>query len=261
MMLPIFSENVGSILVVVAVCLASWYLITAFLSWYRLRHIPGPFLASISYLWVAYVALKAEQHEVNKWIREKYGPVVRIGPNEVITDDPDFIRRTGSIKGGYTRGDWYDGDRFNPYHLAMFTTKDTALHDKLKAKLSPAYSGRETPYLEDNVDEQVKNFVSLLRRKYAAPPGGSDFTPLDFTRVTGCFSLDVISRVGLGKEFGCLEADRDIYGFYQMLEEHLPMIALSTEVPLIRSILYSSLGLKIFGPRETDPSGLGKMMG
>ncbi|RYP60150.1 hypothetical protein DL769_008243 [Monosporascus sp. CRB-8-3] len=39
----------------------AYFLTSSFISWYRLRHIPGPFLASGSYLWLARVAKGGKQ--------------------------------------------------------------------------------------------------------------------------------------------------------------------------------------------------------
>lgn len=44
-----------------------------FRSWYRLRHIPGPFLASISGAWMVKKALSGRFHEHLKEVSEKYG--------------------------------------------------------------------------------------------------------------------------------------------------------------------------------------------
>lgn len=261
MAFPITTGGIGSTLALFASCVVSWYLISAFLTWHRLRHIPGPFLASFSYLWFVPVCLLKTYYETSVALNERYGPLARVGPNEIVTDDPDVVRMSNSIKSVYTKGGWYDGSRFNPYHRTMFITKDIEGHDKIKAKLSPAYGGRATPGIEDNVEEQIKNLVDLIRSKYAAPPGGGNFRRLDLVKVSGYFTLDVISRVAMGKEFGCLQTDSDPHDFYETLEKHLPMMALTSEVPWIRNIIYSSTGLKLFGPRETDTAGLGKIMG
>ncbi|KAK7757415.1 hypothetical protein SLS62_000428 [Diatrype stigma] len=253
--------SIGGTLGLLASCVVSWYLISTFIAWRRLRHIPGPFLASFSYLWFVPQCLQKTYYETNIALHEKYGPLVRVGPNEIVTDDPDVVRMANGAKGVYTKAGWYDGSRLNPYHPTMFNTKDVEGHDKIKAKLSPAYSGRATPGIEDNVEEQIKNLVDLIRSKYVAPPRSGEFRTLDLSRVSGYFTLDVISRVALGKEFGCLQTDSDPHSFYNTMKNHLPMMALTSEIPWIRNIVYSSTGLKLFGPRETDTVGLGKVMG
>ena len=48
-----------------------------------LAKVPGPFLASVSRLWLAYQISLAKTHELYPTLHRQYGPVVRIAPNEV----------------------------------------------------------------------------------------------------------------------------------------------------------------------------------
>lgn len=48
-----------------------------------LAGVPGPFPASLSRLWLAQQSWKGNMHRTTMTLHEKYGPVVRIGPNEV----------------------------------------------------------------------------------------------------------------------------------------------------------------------------------
>ena len=48
-----------------------------------LAGIPGPFWASLSRLWYAYIVWKGNMHQVLPGLHRKYGDVVRIAPNEV----------------------------------------------------------------------------------------------------------------------------------------------------------------------------------
>lgn len=47
-------------------------------SWYRLRHFPGPFFASLSYLWVARIALSGKYAYKYREVSQRYGHLVRI---------------------------------------------------------------------------------------------------------------------------------------------------------------------------------------
>lgn len=157
----VFFEGIG--------CLICWYIYSSTVTWYRLRHIPGPFVASFSYLWIASVTRSGRQYEIYRDLRKKYDvSLVRVGPNDLTTDDPDIIRRVSSAKGDYRKGQAYTGNRFNPYIQTMFTILDPVEHDKAKAKVAAAYSGRETPALESDVDEQLRNMGKQIPRVLVA---------------------------------------------------------------------------------------------
>lgn len=140
--------------------LALTYLtVTTFLSWYRLRHIPGPFLASLSYLWIARIAAGGRQFWVYRDMPRQYqnAPLIRVGPNELSTDDPEVIRRINGVRSNYARDPWYLAARFDPYHDNVFTILGADAHDRFKAKIAGAYGGRETPALEPGIDDQVSS--------------------------------------------------------------------------------------------------------
>jgi hypothetical protein len=53
-----------------------------------LRNIPGPFLASISQIWIVRQQRGLQRPLVDLALHKKYGPIVRIAPNEVIVSSP-----------------------------------------------------------------------------------------------------------------------------------------------------------------------------
>ena len=75
-------------------------------------------------------------------VSAKYGSVARIGPNELLTDDPELIRRLSSTRAGYKRSSWYEPNRLDPYEHSMFSLRDNVAHDRLKGMTAGGYSGR-----------------------------------------------------------------------------------------------------------------------
>jgi hypothetical protein len=66
------------------------------------------------------------------------GSVARIGPNNVITDDPDTTRRILAARSGYVRGPWFDSVRIDPYIPNIVSERDVKKHSKIRAKLAPS---------------------------------------------------------------------------------------------------------------------------
>lgn len=71
--------------------------------WWRLRHVPGPFWASLSdiprMLWVT----TKEAHLIHQRLHDKYGEVVRVGPNTVIFRDPTAIPTVYPMRAGFPK--------------------------------------------------------------------------------------------------------------------------------------------------------------
>ena len=67
-----------------------------YLVWVReatpLRKIPGPYLASVSKLWMIYKTRQLKRHELDLELHDTYGPVVRIGPSYVLVSSPDALK-------------------------------------------------------------------------------------------------------------------------------------------------------------------------
>lgn len=57
-----------------------------------LRSVPGPFLARFTRLWYLYKIYKGDFEKTNIGLHEKYGPVVRIAPNEYSIDDVEAAK-------------------------------------------------------------------------------------------------------------------------------------------------------------------------
>lgn len=80
--------------------LVLYYLVSTTYQWYRLRKVPGPWLAGFSYLWIWRVLDRGE-HRPFEELGGKYGHLVRVGPNLLLTDLPDVLRRMSGTRSPY----------------------------------------------------------------------------------------------------------------------------------------------------------------
>lgn len=125
----------------------SWFFISTFKAWYRLSHVPGPFLASFSSLWIVKQILKARIGSALLELQE-HGPLVRVGPNYLLTDDPDTLRQISTARSQYNRDEWWVTLSLTPGSVNLATILEAEPHDKVKAKMAAAYAGR------DNMDSK-----------------------------------------------------------------------------------------------------------
>ncbi|KAF7194939.1 Cytochrome P450 monooxygenase [Pseudocercospora fuligena] len=232
-------------------------------SWWKLRHIPAAsFWAPFTRLWIARITFSGKQYWKHREWHQKYGPLVRIGPQEVVTDSPAILRQINAINPSYNRGTYYKAGRFNPYHDNLFTTIEADAHSKARARSSAAYSGRETPGLEQRIDEQISTMMQLIRTKYAwSSAAKGDLQLLDLGHITNFFATDVISRIGFGYAIGYLQDDKDHYDFLGSIKRLWPYMSTIADLPWARAIFFSPLFLTLFGPKPTDRHGFGALMG
>lgn len=64
------------------------------------------------------------------------GTIARVGLNDLVTDDPIFVKHMCNVKTEYRRSSWYDGMRFNPTSNNCLSTRDEAAHSALRSKMA-----------------------------------------------------------------------------------------------------------------------------
>ncbi|TPX14017.1 uncharacterized protein E0L32_000411 [Thyridium curvatum] len=247
-------------ILVLAIAAALLYYVAATArAWLRLRSFPGPPLAGLSYAWIARADWSGRGWKYWRDASARYGPLVRVGPNELITDDVELLRRMSGARSRYTRSQWYALNRLDPYEDSMFSHRDTATHDRLKAQTAAAYSGKENPALEMEIDDVMGQVKALIRRKYLSQ--GRTLKPLDLGSLCQHFTLDSITRIAFGEEFGFVREDGDVHNYMKIVEDIAPFMQVAADVPILASIMSSPIVLKLAGPSTKDKMGIGKLMG
>jgi hypothetical protein len=263
-MLEIFiTASWSSVACLAAGCFTVYYIVQAFFAWRRLAAVPAPsWTAHFSYLWLARNTYSGRQYWVHRSLHKDLGPLVRIGPNEVVTNDPKVIKKISGIDESWVRDPFYITGKFNPYHDNLFSRLDPKEHKWAKSRTIAAYSGNETPDLEVGVNDLLKTLIDKIETKYATSTAELPTPPLlDLGKISCYFTIDVITRLAFGKEFGYLSEEKDQYGFLGSLHDLWPRMSTCADVPWIRNFLFSSPFLTLLGPKATDKSGFGALMG
>lgn len=84
-------------------CLLLYLSLVLFRRYWRLRHIPGPFLAKFTDLWRLKLQYFGSIQPVLHELHKMYGSTVRIGPNTVSVSDPEYITTIYGARGGFTK--------------------------------------------------------------------------------------------------------------------------------------------------------------
>ncbi|KAI8293102.1 Cytochrome P450 monooxygenase lolP1 [Colletotrichum sp. SAR 10_98] len=203
----------------------------------------------------------------------QYGKLVRIGPNDVITSDPELIRRMSAAKSTYERSSWYKATRLDPYHDMMGSVLDKSAHHSLRTKLSPGYVGKDIPGLEASIDSGIAELVDLIRLKYTSrskiatilETGGkdqvskpSDSESVDFGRLADYYAMDARSRMSFGRPIGLLQKDTDVFGLIRTSNIAIDVLQFFTDIPALQMIftLAQQHVVKRFAPDAKDEPDL-----
>jgi len=250
----------------------------------RTRHIPGPFWAGWTDLWMIRMQLGGrmclELADANKiygelpsfppancrsplqrntlLTRVHTGPIAKIAPKWVVCGDGAELRRIWGVRSAWQRSYWYRGLRFDPHKDNAFSTLDDQVHERLRAKLMPGYGGKDVDNLQEQIDKQVAGLVTLLESKYLSTK--ADYRPVDLARKVQYFTLDVISALAFGKELGYLAADEDLHSYIKTTESTLPIMLATALVPWLLNMIQSPR-LKPLIPNVRNIVGIGTVIG
>lgn len=102
-----------------------------------LRSVPGPFSARLNRLWYLQKVWTGELPRLNIELHRKYGPVVRLAPNEFSLDDPAAVKVIYGLGTTFTKGPWYTASGL-PFkkEYNMFQMPENDKHIQIRKKLA-----------------------------------------------------------------------------------------------------------------------------
>ncbi|KAJ0387841.1 hypothetical protein COL922a_001392 [Colletotrichum nupharicola] len=232
-----------------------WWLFSTVKQYLRLRHFRGPPLAAFSKLWHLKTVWGPKAHLEFYDVVKKYGNLARVGPNDLIMEDPELVKRVLGARSTYRRADWYDAVRFHPKKNNVLSMRDEDEHAKLRAKMAAGYNGKHVQDFEKKLDNNLSNFFRLLGRYVDADQ------PFDFARKVQYFTLDVITDLAFGDPMGFMAEDGDMYDYIETTEKAMPSFITLTVFPWIVTKILSNPLFRSVLPSDKDIIGMGKVMG
>ncbi|CZR67450.1 related to pisatin demethylase (cytochrome P450) [Phialocephala subalpina] len=231
-----------------------YFIVVQYLSYRRLAHIPGPRLAACSNLWLVRAIWGQQSHLDVYEVSKQYGPLTRIGPNDLITTDVGLIHRIQAARSPYKRSRWYRGFRLAPGIDNVLSQTDDKLHTKRRAQLSLGFSLHNQ---ESIIDRHVANLIALLRTKYLS--NEEQIKIVDLAEKLQFFALDVVMDIATGSPFGDLVHDEDRYEYLKSTADSLPAIAMVSSVPWAGKLLQSKYIARLIAPKASE-YGIGKIV-
>lgn len=184
------------------------------LQFHPLSSFPGPLARRASRIPYTLSILNGRLHTDTAALHRKYGPVVRVAPNELAFADPSSWK---DVMGGGSKelakwGDAYLIPEFMPPHLQ--NTVDKEHHKMLRRAVAPGFSDQSLRAQEGLIAKYIDNLIERLRESCVAQPpskaGLSTYAEnsgsaiVDLERWYRFTVFDIIGDLALGESFGCL---------------------------------------------------------
>ncbi|KAL4901491.1 hypothetical protein BDW74DRAFT_187701 [Aspergillus multicolor] len=223
-----------------------WTVWVIYTRWFHpLAKFPGPFWASISRIWIVLHVLSGKAEKRQMRLHEKYGPIVRIAPNELIANDPAAIKTLYGTKSGTTKTDFYLA--FRPPWARFpdhFSSPGGKQHGDRRRIVSNVYSMssilQSEKYIEACIDVWERKLDEMADRKES----------FDLWLWTRMYAYDVIGELFFSKMFGFLEAGCDHLGYIAATDDLIPVQFIAGNMPTYVRSLFMLTGIMLPKVRE-----------
>ncbi|KAI1075116.1 cytochrome P450 [Whalleya microplaca] len=213
---------------------------------WRLRQIPGPFVASFSNLWKVRAVWNGNMHRENVRVHEDYGPIVRIGPNHVSVSDPQSMKVIYGVQNVFRKSAFYPlaeaiyQGKFLP---TLFTTESNEYHMRLKRGSARAFAMDTVVGLEPFADKCISVLLSRLRE--ISKGGTHAVNPVEWMQY---FAFDVLGEINFSKDLGFLERGADVDSIIAAIGGIVVYVSLIGQIPLLHKFLLGNPFLAKFLP-------------
>ncbi|KAI0265873.1 cytochrome P450, partial [Gloeopeniophorella convolvens] len=253
-----FSPLPGSL--VVAVTFALYYgLILLYAAvyrlspWHPLAQYPGPYLARLSKLWLAVVAAGGRQHIHYRMLHERYGDIVRVGPNELSVRDASAI---SSIlgPGGPEKGPYWDG-RIDGESLVVL--RNHAEHARARKPWDRAFSSKALKEYDVIIARRVRQLAEHLENMIDQQRSlGKAFCTVDMSSWLSFFATDFMGDMAFGGGFELMADRGDKENVWTTIIQGVTAIGVLAHIswffPMINSIAPGIKVLSDFGNKQVD---------
>ncbi|KAI9760803.1 MAG: hypothetical protein M4579_001433 [Chaenotheca gracillima] len=170
---------------------------------------PGPALAKFTNFWRLWTFTKGAQHLVDHDLHQKYGPIVRDGPNSLLVADINVFKSIYGFNNALEKGDFYlSSSSKNPLDSNVFSARTEAQHKEAKKKLvPPALSAKSLMQYEAYVTRNVEKYGANLHKEIRNGKGKVDVTS-GIERLT----FDAMLEATYGTSMGFIDAGYDKNG-------------------------------------------------
>ncbi|KAI9644280.1 hypothetical protein NHQ30_007636 [Ciborinia camelliae] len=169
------------------------------LYFHPLSKFPGPKLAAAT-LWSEfyYECILSGQYfiKIAQW-HEQYGPIIRIGPNEIHIDDPEYYDTLFSYSGVRNKDTFYTA-QFNTPDTG-FGAEDHHVHRMRRAALNPFFSKASINRLSPMLTAMVEKLSSRLEEFR------NTNQPLNIRLPFQCYTADIITLYATNRCWDHLE--------------------------------------------------------
>ncbi|CAK7208017.1 hypothetical protein SEUCBS139899_010851 [Sporothrix eucalyptigena] len=214
-----------------------------------LRKYPGPFWARWTNIWRLYHAWSGKYQWTIEKLHNKYGPVIRIGPNLLDLDYPELIKTIYGTDGKWKKTEFYHNssaiiDGKITYHL--FSTTDQADHARMKRPIAKYYSMSSVLAMEPQVNAVLNDLCKHLEERFM--DGANAGKDGDLGEWIAYYTWDFISAATFSHRFGYMDKAHDFDGTIHIADQVADYQAIVGQMPFLDFVLDKNPVMRIGPP-------------
>ncbi|KLO08951.1 high nitrogen upregulated cytochrome P450 monooxygenase 2 [Schizopora paradoxa] len=188
---------------------------------------PGPIFARVSKFWTFRMAKTGRQHIAYKAMHDKYGPIVRVGPNELSIANVEAV--TAGFSEGMGKGHLWEARRPPVEPIAVISIREPVRHSQRRSAWNKAFTSASIKEYEPSLVRRVQQLVECLE--------ANSNTRIDLAYWLSCFTFDFMGDMMFGGGFELMrEGDKD--GLKHFMESGMQNMALLQTIPWVTPIAW-----------------------
>ena len=166
-----------------------------------LSGIPGPFLAGFTRLWLVYQTYQCRRHVLDPGLHAKYGPYVRIAPNELLVSDINYFPILYGAGTKFNKSAWYSALTDGDHTFNLLAETDTHLYWQQRRLISPVFTTQALRRYQTQLARAVGAFVEKMSSKANEPQ--------DLVKWMNILALDVLTEMTFSCDPGYISSEDD----------------------------------------------------
>lgn len=162
--------------------------------------VPGPWYSKWTSLVLRYHWFFGNRSQYVQHLHDRYGPVVRVGPDEADICDLKAYREIYTTRETFIKSPWYKALTGNAT-LSMFNTNDASTHRRFRRLLTSPLAESSLVTHHDLIDSKARLAILKMRQEMKAKGAA------DLYKIWMHMTTDVIGELTFGESFKMLEQD------------------------------------------------------
>ncbi|KAF7555734.1 hypothetical protein G7046_g6479 [Stylonectria norvegica] len=165
---------------------------------------PGPFIAKITDAFQLYHAYKGDRHLEFWRMHQKYGKIVRFGPNSVSFNSNKALKEIYGFRSNVGKAEFYNA--FVHPMANTHNTRDKELHARKRRVLSHAFSENATKEMQKYILGNVRTFCEQIGIQDGGVEAKGWSKPRNMADWCNYLAMDILGDLSFGKAFHMLES-------------------------------------------------------